>query len=177
MSRFLFFVSALAIVLCCVAPTLFAQMTNGSDTEQNRVVLSKLPPPVYPPLARQAHIWGDVNLTLRIRQDGSVESASLVSGHAMLKQSALDSAQKSEFECHACSETLTSYSLVYTFKFTEKKCCTEKEENEPQPRFDVTQSQNHITILTDTACICDPSADVRRVRSAKCMYLWRCASR
>jgi TonB family protein len=176
-SRSLFFFFALAIVWCCVAPTLSAQMTNSSDTAQNRVVLSKLLPPVYPPLARQARIWGDVNLTLRIRQDGSVESAALVSGHAMLKQAALDSAQKSEFECHGCSETLTSYSLVYTFKFTEKKCCTETEENEPQPRVDVTQSQNHVTILTDTACICDPSADVRRVRSAKCLYLWRCASR
>ena len=177
MSRFPFFVFALAIVLCCVATTLSAQMTNGSDTAQSSVVLSSLSPPIYPPLARQAHIWGDVNLTLRIRQDGSVESTALVSGHAMLKQAALDSAQKSEFECHGCSEALTSYSLVYTFKFTEKKCCTETDENEPQLRVDVTQSQNHVTILTDTACICDPSADVRRVRSAKCIYLWRCAFR
>jgi len=177
MTRFPFWIFVLAIVLCFAATALSAQMTNDSDTAQNGVVLSKLSPPIYPPLARQAHIWGDVNLTIRIRQDGSVESAAIVSGHAMLKQAALDSAKKSEFECPGCSEALTSHSLVYTFKFTEKKCCTETEQSEPHPRVEVTQSQNHVTILTDTACICDPSADVRRVRSAKCLYLWRCAFR
>jgi protein TonB len=42
--------------------------------------------PTYPPLARQAGISGDVELKLEIRKDGSVQSATVVSGHPMLTQ-------------------------------------------------------------------------------------------
>jgi outer membrane biosynthesis protein TonB len=38
------------------------------------VVLTKLVPPVYPPLARQAQIAGDVMVRVLIRQDGSKSS-------------------------------------------------------------------------------------------------------
>jgi TonB family protein len=180
MSRSLLLAHTLAVVWCCAAIELSAQVQNGSDTTQDGVVLSKLSTPIYPPLAKQARVWGDVNLTVHVRKDGSVESVKLDSGPAMLKQAALDSALKSEFVCRGCSEALTSYSLVYTFKFTGKKCCAETdngtEREKPQPRAGVIQSQNQVTILADPACICDPGPD-RKVRSAKCFYLWRCSFR
>jgi protein TonB len=58
----------------------------------------------YPPLARQANITGDVELKLEIRKDGSIQSASVVSGHPMLTQAALNSAQRSHFECRGCED-------------------------------------------------------------------------
>jgi outer membrane biosynthesis protein TonB len=47
--------------------------------------------------------FGDVKLDLSIHRDGSVESADVVSGHAMLKQAALEGARRSQFECRGCN--------------------------------------------------------------------------
>ena len=69
-----------------------AQSTQSSDAIQGTVLLTKLFPPSYPPLAKQARIAGDVMVAVRVRPDGSVESASAVSGHAMLGPAAAQSA-------------------------------------------------------------------------------------
>jgi TonB family protein len=178
MNRFLFFVFALAIVLCCVAPTLSAQMANGSDTEQNRAVLSKLSPPVYPPLARQARIAGDVKLELRIRPDGSIDSVRVVSGHPMLGAAALDSAKTSHFECHNCSAEGSGYSLVYTFALSAREKACEPAEQSPSTEHrvltGVSQSENHITLIAEPIYICDPGDQLKKVRSINCLYLWKC---
>jgi TonB family protein len=159
------------------------QNAVSSDVQPAGVVLTVLSRPTYPPLARQARISGDVDLMLRIRQDGSVESAVVVSGHPLLAQTAIDSAQHSRFECRKCSETLTSLRLVYTFQLIEPKTCCAATEDGPKksessdqiPR--VTQSLNHVTLVDQTVCICDPAPDVKyKVRSAKCLYLWRCGA-
>jgi TonB family protein len=55
-------------------------------------------PPVYPPLARQARIQGTVVLQAIIGKDGSIENCSLVSGHPMLVQSALDAVKKWKYK-------------------------------------------------------------------------------
>ena len=94
------------------AHTAFAQTVAQVETPQTGVVMTKLSPPVYPPLARQARIAGDVKIDLRIRQDGSVESATLFSGHPMLALAAIESAKKSTFECRACSASATPYSVT-----------------------------------------------------------------
>ncbi len=46
--------------------------------------------PVYPPLARQARIQGQVRISAILARDGSVTSMQLVSGHPLLVQAALD---------------------------------------------------------------------------------------
>lgn len=74
-------------------------------------------PPVYPPLARQARIMGDVVLRIGIRHDGSVASADVISGHPMLTQAALESARKSTFLPQESREGTALYSLTYTFGF------------------------------------------------------------
>jgi protein TonB len=50
--------------------------------------------PVYPPLARQARIQGQVLLRAVIGKDGSIINLQLVSGHPMLVQSALDAVKQ-----------------------------------------------------------------------------------
>ena len=118
-----------------------ARGTDPNGTLQSGVVLTELYPPVYPPLARQARIMGDVVIQVGIRQDGSIASLAVISGHAMLQEAALESALKSTFECKACAEGVTSYALTYTFTFA----------------------------LRD-----DVDCSVRRLRAAKCLYLWKC---
>src|SRR5271169_5850468 len=54
--------------------------------------------PVYPPLARQARIQGQVILRAVISKDGSIENLQLVSGHPMLVQSALDAVKQWKYK-------------------------------------------------------------------------------
>ena len=100
-----------------------AQSANSTTTQEG-AVLTKLFQPVYPPLARQAHIVGDVELLLEVRVNGSVESVDVVSGHPLPKQAAVDSAKQSRFECQRCGEGTLPYHLVYSFQLVAENCCT-----------------------------------------------------
>jgi len=66
----------------------FRAQNGGSSSPEQSVVLTKLVQPVYPPVAKQTRVTGDVELTLEVRADGSLESAIVVSGHPLLKQAA-----------------------------------------------------------------------------------------
>jgi len=175
------------MLICAIA--LFIVLAGGTDASaQNAdtivtsqgVVLAKLSDPVYPPITRTAHISGDVELMLGIRQDGSVESATVVSGPPLLQKAALASAQQSTFECHGCGMDPTSYRLKYSFQLVESGCCaaqdanaTDKDQHRIYPA--ITQSQGHVTIVDQAVCICDPASEISKVRSVKCLYLWKCA--
>lgn len=50
--------------------------------------------PVYPPMAKAAHVSGTVILRVTITKDGSVEDLKVVSGPAMLQQAAFNAVQK-----------------------------------------------------------------------------------
>src|SRR5262249_13955924 len=136
--------------------------------------------PIFPPLARTANIEGVVEVEVRVRPDGSTE-AKAISGHAMLKQAALDSATLSHFECRNCIGPLP-YSLIYTFKrVSEDDCCSALSSpvrvvQEPQS-FDARGlPQTRISISTGHVCLCDPSSvTTKKVRSLKCFYLWKCS--
>jgi len=154
MKRVLWLVFALASVWpFAFVEYVLGQALPSTETPQLAVVLTKLSPVVFPPLARMANIVGEVQVQVGIRKDGSVASAELVSGHPMLRQAALDSAQKSEFECRGCSEAVTPYLLTYTFEAKDDgDCC-----NAQLRTREVTQSQAHITIVSAKICLCDPS--------------------
>jgi protein TonB len=51
-------------------------------------------PPVYPPLARQARIQGNVVLHVIIGPDGRVKEITLISGHPLLVQAAIDAVRQ-----------------------------------------------------------------------------------
>jgi TonB family protein len=134
---------ALTLVFSCsssAVPRVFAQ----TAVEKPQVALVNLSPVVYPSLARQARIQGDVKIQLQIRRDGSVASAEVISGHPILKQAALESAQKSQFECHGCADETTSHVMTYTFGIRDDPDTVNNE------------------------CM------VHRLRAAKCLYLWGC---
>jgi hypothetical protein len=181
MSRF-FSILIVAFVLATLPPhTVVESLAQDlTDSPQTRVVLTKLSAPIYPPAARAAHVTGDVDLMLAIRQDGSIESAVVVGGPPMLRPAALDSAQHTRFECHECSEKLNSYRLVYAFQIKGDCGCETppKESNSNSGTRDqtyprVTQVQNRVTVTAYITIICDP-ASLRKNRSMKCLYLWRC---
>ena len=150
----------------------FAQASAPAQTPQPEVILTKLSPPAYPMLARQAHISGEVRVEVSIRVDGTRASPRLFSGHPMLAPAALESAKQSTFECRSCEEPLTTYLLTYSFEFKDDGDCCNAIDRTPE----VTQRQGHVTIVSAPICLCDPVSTLTKVRSAKCFYLWKCGS-
>ena len=130
----------------------------------------KLSTPEYPPLARMASISGEVKVTASIGKDGAVELAE-ATGHPLLKQAALESVQKSTFECRGCTNEAKRL-LTFSFEIKDEGDCCGGYAQPPE----VTQLGDHIIIVAARGCICDPAA-TRRVRSLKCLYLWRCGWR
>src|ERR1700674_5431046 len=54
--------------------------------------------PEYPPLARQAHIQGEVQVDAILDEQGNVIDMKIVSGHPLLHQAALDALKKWKYE-------------------------------------------------------------------------------
>jgi hypothetical protein len=153
-----------------------------SDATKGEVVLLTLMKPTFTPLARQANVEGEVVVDVTVLQDGSTE-ATVVKGHPLLKEASLDSARQSRFECRLCTAPV-SYTLVYTFKRTSEGSCCDgigapvNVEQEAQSFDERGRPQTHVIISTEKMCICDPASTVtKKVRSLKCLYLWKCSIR
>jgi TonB family protein len=182
MSRSFILLCALAatIVMSVAAVDSLAQVAARSNSEEQGVTLARLSPPIYPPLAKQARIIGDVDLELSVRQDGSLESVAVVTGHPLLTQAALDSVRHSQFECRSCGEAVTSERIVYTFQLDSTEYCsqtpvTSNTDQGKKSYPQVIQSINHVTVMDEPIGTCDSEIfSVKKVRSAKCLYLWRC---
>jgi TonB family protein len=167
------------LVLSCSALAQGIQQPAATNSE---VVIAKLSPPSYPPLALQARITGTVELNVTVRRDGSIESVAVVSGHPMLSDAALDSARHTEWECKRCSEAAITHRFEYKFERGEPSCTPRGRDANGDPIYDkpavrVTQSGDTITIIDSPDPICDPAGELRKVRSPKCLYLWRCGVR
>ncbi len=178
----LVFSLALATGLPVAATESQAKNPAESNNPQTGVVVVKLTAPIYLPLARATHIAGDVEVKLSIRQDGSLDSAVVVSGHPLLRAAALDSAQHTQFECRKCSESTTSSRLVYTFRIEGECECepvvSRPKTSEPEKTYpQITNATNRVTVTALVVCICDPAIQITKVRSLKCLYLWRCSTR
>lgn len=152
-------------------PAALAQTAAHAETSKGDVVMVSLFRPIYPPLARQAAIMGDVVVKVEIHRDGNLQSAVVVSGHPMLNDAALKSAQQSRYECRGCKDALTTESFIYSFDLVASPgwpC--------PEPGgLRIAQSENRVTVTAEPAMV-DPYFSSFKVRSAKCLYLWTCGS-
>ena len=73
----------------------------------------ELPQPVYPPAARAAKASGMVIVQVTINEKGEVTSANAISGHPLLKASAVQAARGAKFPSGA-----TKISGLLTYKFS-----------------------------------------------------------
>jgi hypothetical protein len=89
----------------------------------------------------------------------------------MLQQAALDSAQQSQFECRQCSTEVTPYVLTYSFEIADVPPA-----EQAKTIIDAIQSENRVRVITEPRPIHIQFAYIG-VRSAKCLYLWRCGYR
>jgi hypothetical protein len=160
----------------------FASRPDSRPAE-GEIVLTELHGAAYPIGARNAAIQGQVQLNLRFRGDWTIESVDVVhADHTMLVEAAVGSARASHFECRHCVGTAQpEYSLTYEFQIAPsdpKQYCKNPDE-QPPPTLDA--SLHKVTVSANEVWTCDPSAVIRRthtrVRSARCLYLWKCGLR
>lgn len=176
--------STIARLLIAVASSLLltAQQSTPANQSENRAILVELADATYPQMARMANVYGDVEILVTIGRDGAVQATAVTKGHAMLKQAALDSAAHSRFECPSCTAS-TTYRLIYEFKMVQGENCCEalSRPQQIQATLNLPEEQlptSRVTVTVEHGCICDPAATVtRRVRSIKCLYLWKCSTR
>ena len=130
---------------------LLALFVTGQSDHEPSLRWDAFQEPVYPQMARIAHIYGRVVLEITVQPDGTV-AVQEIKGHPILVQAAKDSVQKSKVGCDGCGEAPHTFSVTYEFKIID-----------PQPQ------------LARSA----PPPVIRhyRVRSIRCIYLWRCGSR
>jgi TonB family protein len=173
MIRALLFGSAFLIAL----PGILAQTTeqSGAKLATPQVIITSLSAPVYPPVAAAAGIVGNVELRLHIRPDGRVDSAEFMSGHALLKEAALDSARRSQFECRRCA-SIVEFPLIYRFatvpRDSTKDCNLAS--RPPAPETQIDYSKHLVTVVAWQSWTGDPVVTSARTRSVKCLYLWKC---
>ncbi len=74
---------------------LVSEIVAGPPNAEPQLRRSELP--LYPPLARQARIAGTVKLSFVINTDGSVRKVQALSGHPMLKASAVANVESWRF--------------------------------------------------------------------------------
>ncbi len=76
-----------------------------------------LPKPAYPAAARAVNAKGSVNVAIVISKDGSVISASAVSGHPLLRAAAADAARRARFRPTLLSGQPVEVSGVIVYNF------------------------------------------------------------
>lgn len=74
--------------------------------------------PVYPPLAMQARVQGEVIIDAVIETDGTVSEMQVISGHPLLIQAALDAVRRWRYEPTYLNEQPVAVKLVVTVRFT-----------------------------------------------------------
>jgi TonB family protein len=157
--------AALAALAALVAlATAFAQITPPRSALQ---VIS-LKPPQYPPIALAARVTGDVRLEITLAADGTPSNVEVRSGPAMLQASAIDSARGSRFRATPTVSSRQPLELNYRYVIVPLRC-----DQAPDPTYPrVSSDADTITITGQVVPLCDPG--FTRVRSIKCLYLWRC---
>jgi hypothetical protein len=130
-------------------------------------------PPVYPPMARIANLEGPVTVEITIEPNDRV-SFQKWTGHPILVQADGESLKLSKLACDSCAH-MTSFTIVFDFRVSSPECGSFGLNSSPRAVLD---TSTHMTISTDRYCISDPAPDLeKRVRSLRCLYLWKCATR
>ncbi|HEX3436195.1 MAG TPA: energy transducer TonB [Pseudacidobacterium sp.] len=74
--------------------------------------------PVYPPIARAAHITGAVVVQAIIAKDGTIQHLQVISGHPMLRQAAIEAIEKARYRSFLLNnepvEVETTINVVFT---------------------------------------------------------------
>jgi len=102
--------------LARTAPMVPGVIPIGGRVQNNKLISSTQP--VYPEIAKSARIQGTVELAALIGPDGHVQQLSVVSGHPLLRQSALDAVKTWVYEPTLLNGSPVSVSTTVDIIFT-----------------------------------------------------------
>jgi hypothetical protein len=106
-------------------------------------------PPTYLPLAKAAHVEGNVILMVTFDTSGEASHVSLVSGPTMLVSSAIDyvkSWRANQYSGPRTCPIVIRYEIV--------------KEDDHDPRMLIKPDPQHVVIRAEVPCLCDPPADL-----------------
>src|SRR5262249_25145966 len=102
-------------------PTAPAATAQQPVRMASQFVAAKLiygPKPVFPSLARQARIQGTVHLEAIISKEGAIENLSLLSGHPLLANAAVEAVKQWRYEPTLLNgapvEVITTVDVIFT---------------------------------------------------------------
>ena len=87
-------------------------MRNLNGGVLNGMAVS-LPPPIYPAMAKQIGVSGQVRVQVSVDGSGNVVSARAVTGHPLLRSAAESAARQSKMRIDAANST---GEIVYNFR-------------------------------------------------------------
>ena len=85
------------LVLGTATVTVAPASAQQEQTESKRKLVNR-PEPMYPSLARSMKISGSVRIEAVVAPNGSVKSTSVIGGHPVLAQSAVDAVRRCKWE-------------------------------------------------------------------------------
>jgi protein TonB len=97
------------------SPNPHKPLSIGAQIKEPRLLSS--PMPVYPMVAKQTHIEGDVVINTLIDQSGKVTNMKVVSGPPILRQAAVDALRKWKYEPSQLDGQSVAVQLLVTLKF------------------------------------------------------------
>jgi TonB family protein len=96
--------------------------TFGGGAQRNLVQNTA---PIYPPIAKAAHVQGTVVLQARIGKDGAIKDLKVISGQPILQQAAIDAVQHWVYRPYLVGgkpvEVLTTVNVVFSLADPPKK--------------------------------------------------------
>ncbi|HMF64826.1 MAG TPA: energy transducer TonB [Edaphobacter sp.] len=75
------------------------------------------PTPAYPPAASAAHVQGEVKLQANVDRKGNVASVRVISGPPLLREAALDAAQRWRYRPNIAAGEPTPMNAITVFEF------------------------------------------------------------
>lgn len=89
---------------------------------------TSLPKPPYPPAARAVRATGEVEVEVKLNADGSVETATALGGHPLLRRAAEAAGKRARFEPVASGNS-NNVILVYVFLNDSRSVSTPRHKN------------------------------------------------
>jgi TonB family protein len=87
----------------------------GGTVKQPKLIRSTLP--VYPSVAKESHVQGDVVVDTQIDKNGNVVHMTVTSGPVMLRQAALDAVRRWKYEPSTLDGRPVPVEMFVTVKF------------------------------------------------------------
>lgn len=104
------------IAAVAVVPAKPNKLVNVSEGVSAGMLLAPIQP-IYPPLARNAHVAGTVVVEAVISRTGTIESLRVTSGPALLRQSAVDAIRVARYQPYRLNGTPVDVQTTITVNF------------------------------------------------------------